>query len=114
MADCSGCPYLKQEEDHALCTARDNEVIDEAAYTKETCELYQAHLSAQDSGEAPAEPPSDGVAEPPSAGKAEKKREKQSGSTATGCLISLLMAASLMFLCVLALIGLTLFFGGNA
>lgn len=115
MADCSGCPYLKQEEDHTLCTARDNEVIDEAAYTKETCEHYQVYLT-QGSGEAeaPAETPSDGEAETSPAEKAEKKKERQSGSTATGCLISLLIAASLMFLCVLALIGLTLFFGGNA
>lgn len=100
MADCSGCPYLKQEGDRALCMMRGDEPLDQASYTKETCEHYQAFLKTQPSAEAEEE-------------DTKKKKKKKRGSGGTGCLVALLIAAILMFLCVLALIALTLFFGDS-
>lgn len=97
MANCSGCPHLRQEAGQSLCTMRNNEVIDEAPYTKETCEHYQAYLKSfgeEDTGK-------------------KDKREKKRGGGGTGCLVALLVASILMFLFVLGLIGIALFFGGN-
>ena len=103
MADCSGCPYLNQTADHALCTVRNGEVIDEAPYSTETCEHYQAYLKTQVPG---------GEEDPASGGRAEKRKKKRGGG-GTGCLVALLVASIILFLCVLGLIGLAVFFGGS-
>lgn len=97
MADCSGCPYLSQTADHAVCTMRNNEVLDGAPYGRETCEHYQAYLKNQVPGGE-------------EGGKAEKKKR---GGGGTGCLVALLVASILMFLFVLGLIGIAVFFGGK-
>ena len=110
MANCAGCPYLKEDGGQTLCTVRDNEVIDQADYSTETCELYQAYLQTQ----APAEGEGEGTpAAEASQEEAAKPGKKQApaGSTATGCLLSLLIAASLLFVVVLGLIALTVFTG---
>lgn len=100
MADRSGCPYLKQEGDQALCTLRGGEPVDPASCDPGTCPHYQASLGAQDAGE------------PEEGRKKKKEKEKKRGGGGTGCLVALLVASILMFLAVLGLIALAVFFGG--
>lgn len=95
MADCSGCPHLRQEAGQSLCAMRNNEAIDGAPYTKETCEHYQAYLKAFGEEDS------------------DKKKEKKRGGGGTGCLVALLVASILMFLFVLGLIAIAVFFGGK-
>ena len=93
MANCTGCAFLQQDGGHQICSARNNAVIDQA--------------------QAPAKEEARPEEEPPEERKSEKKKPAASGDTGTGCLVALLVFSIILFLCVLGLIGVTVFLGGR-
>ena len=105
MANCTGCAFLQQDGGHQICSARNNEVIDQAEYSAETCERFQAQAPAKEEARPEEEPPEER--------KSEKKKPAASGDTGTGCLVALLVFSIILFLCVLGLIGVTVFLGGR-